>query len=177
MRFEDATHLDWERRLQAPVTTSFLTDLMNWVYIWGHWPVIIAAGILLFRARRDRFRLLRNAMLVSGGIFLFFALFPVAPPRLVDPALADTVTLHSDAYRPPAARPDESVRGIPEPALRLERPGGHRRLGSDHERLAADARRSGPIAMGAAVVVTANHYVIDVLAGFAVVFSAWPRTG
>ena len=39
-------------------------------------------------------------MFLSGAIgFLFFALLPVAPPRLADPSLIDTVTLHSEAYR------------------------------------------------------------------------------
>ena len=45
MRFEDATHLDWERSLQTRIAGSAtLTDLVNWVYIWGHWPVIRHGG-------------------------------------------------------------------------------------------------------------------------------------
>ena len=52
------------------------------------------------RGRRERYYLLRNAMFVSGLIgFVFFALFPVAPPRMLDLGLVDTVTEQSSAYR------------------------------------------------------------------------------
>ena len=62
--------------------------------------MIITAAIVLYRKRHDRYLLLRNTIFVSGAIgFLFFALLPVAPPRLADSSLMDTVTLHSDAYR------------------------------------------------------------------------------
>ena len=91
----------WEQPLQdAPLAYGSLSTLFNWIYIWGHWPVILTAAIVLYRLRPERYTLLRNAMFVSGVIgFLFFALLPVAPPRLADPSLIDTVTLHSEAYR------------------------------------------------------------------------------
>ena len=42
-------------------------------------------------------------MFASGLIgFALFALFPVAPPRLIDMGLVDTVTQRSDAYRAPS---------------------------------------------------------------------------
>jgi hypothetical protein len=85
MRFERWAHLAWEASLQAPVVAHpALVTLVNWIYIWGHWPVIITIALLLFRYRRGQYLLLRNAVFVSGAIgFLFFALFPVAPPRLL----------------------------------------------------------------------------------------------
>ena len=100
-RLERRAHIAWERSLQdALLDHDLLVTLANWVYIWGHWPVIITAAIVLYRKRHDRYLLLRNTIFVSGAIgFLFFALLPVAPPRLADPSLMDTVTLHSDAYR------------------------------------------------------------------------------
>jgi PAP2 superfamily len=54
--------------------------LANWVYIWGHWPVILGTATVLFVYRRDRYYVLRNALFVSGAIgFLFFAFFPGRP--------------------------------------------------------------------------------------------------
>ena len=97
VRLERALGLFQGESVQAAITGSeTLVTLANWVYIWGHWPVILATGVTLFLLRRDRYWLLRNAMFVSGAIgFLFFALFPVAPPRLLDLGLLDTVTEQS----------------------------------------------------------------------------------
>jgi PAP2 superfamily len=80
--------------------------LANWVHIWGHWPVIAAVAIALYRWNRPGYALLRNAVFISGAIgFLFFALLPVAPPRLLEVGLVDTVLERSTAYR--ALQPPE----------------------------------------------------------------------
>ena len=164
--------IDWESALQsATVRSDAVVTLANWVYIWGHWPVILGVATVLYIHRRSHYYLLRNAMFASGLIgFAFFALFPVAPPRLIDMGLVDTVTHRSDAYRalqPPgltnqyAAFPSlhagwnllvaivvvMAVAGV---ALRL-------------------VALALPIAMSLAVVLTANHFVIDVAGGVLVV--------
>ena len=99
--FERWLHIEWEDSVQAWIVGSdFLVMLTNWVYIWGHWPVILGTAILLYRYRRDRYYLLRNALFVSGVIgFFFFAVMFVAPPRLLDLGLVDTVTDQSSSYR------------------------------------------------------------------------------
>ncbi len=79
---------------------------VNAIYIWGHWPVIVAVlGWLAWR-RPDAFVVYRNALLVSGLVGMaIVATFPVAPPRLMDLGFFDTVTAESEAYRvlqPPA---------------------------------------------------------------------------
>jgi hypothetical protein len=50
-----------------------LVTMANWVYIWGHWPVIVATALWLAIRRPDAYRTLRNAMLLSGliGIVIF----------------------------------------------------------------------------------------------------------
>ena len=164
--------IDWEKALQAAIVPhDTLVTLANWVYIFGHWPVILGVGAALYLCRRRHYYLLRNAMFASGLIgFLFFALFPVAPPRLLDFGLVDTVTERSDAYRalqPPgltnqyAAFPSlhagwnllvaiAVVMAVTSLALRA-------------------VALALPVAMALAVVVTANHYVIDVAGGVVVV--------
>src|SRR5512145_2950106 len=101
VRMEDVLGIDWEGSIQgAVVGTDELVTLANWIYIWGHWPVILGTAIALYLVRRDRYYVLRNALFVSGAIgFLFFAFFPVAPPRLLGLGLVDTVTEQSEAYR------------------------------------------------------------------------------
>ena len=42
----------WERSLQdALLDHDGLVTFFNWIYIWGHWPVIITAAVVLYRTR------------------------------------------------------------------------------------------------------------------------------
>ncbi|MGZ5337951.1 MAG: phosphatase PAP2 family protein, partial [Solirubrobacterales bacterium] len=93
--------LDWEDAIQGLVLGEHtLVDAVNAMYIWGHWPLLIVGGLLLFRLGPAEYRRLRTVILISGGLGLIvFALFPVAPPRLASVGLLDTVTLHSETYR------------------------------------------------------------------------------
>ena len=172
MRVEHRVHLQWEAALQAPVLSHpVLVTLVNWIYIWGHWPMLITVAILLYRYRRDRYVLLRNAIFVSGAIgFLFFALLPVAPPRLADPALVDTVTLHSHAYRalqPPGLT--DQLASFPSLHFGWNLLAGIAIWGATRNAVVRSLSVIGPAAMAAAVILTANHYVVDVLGGLSVV--------
>ncbi|MCZ7590392.1 MAG: phosphatase PAP2 family protein [Gaiella sp.] len=162
----------WEDSLQSAIVShDALVTAANWVYIWGHWPVILSVATLLYLYRPRQYYLLRNAFFVSGFIgFAFFWLFPVAPPRLLDAGLVDTVTEHSNAYRalqPPGLTNQYAAF----PSLHA---GWNVLVGivlvvavtSLALRLVAVAL---PVAMSLAVVATANHFVIDVAAGLVVV--------
>jgi hypothetical protein len=77
-----------------------VVTLANWIYMWGHWPVIGTIAVWLYRNHPEQFTLTRNALLISGALGLFFfALLPVAPPRLMDLGFADTVVRWSGSYR------------------------------------------------------------------------------
>ena len=101
VRLQDRLGLDWEHAIQGLVVDrGELVTLSNWIYIWGHWPVILSTAVALYVFRRRSFYVLRNAMFISGAVgFLFFALLPLAPPRLLGLGLVDTVTEQSNAYR------------------------------------------------------------------------------
>jgi membrane-associated phospholipid phosphatase len=172
MRLESALGIAWEHALQSAVVPhAALVTLANWVYIFGHWPVILGVGAALYVYRPRHYYLLRNALFASGLIgFLFFALFPVAPPRLAEAGLVDTVTQRSEAYRalqPPGLTNQYAAF----PSLHA---GWNLLVGivvalavaSLALRVAALAL---PVAMALAVVVTANHYVVDVAGGVVVV--------
>jgi len=74
--------------------------VMNWIYIWGHWPVIAVTLLWLVVRHPAAYVVTRNAMLLSGAFgMVVFALFPLAPPRLMDLGLLDTVTEYSSSYR------------------------------------------------------------------------------
>jgi hypothetical protein len=174
-RIVDLEHwlgIDWEDAVQASITgKEGLVTLANWIYIWGHWPVILTTGVALYIWRRERYYLLRNTLFISGSIgFLFFALLPVAPPRLLHLGLVDTVTSQSDAYR--ALQPPGLTNQYASfPSLHV---GWNLAVGivlfltTSHVVVRMLAVLS-PVAMTFAVVATANHFVIDVPAGAAVV--------
>jgi hypothetical protein len=168
--FERWLGLDLEGAIQAPVASSeALATAANWVYVWGHWPVILATMVWLVWQHRDGFRRLRDGMLVSGFLGMaVFVSYPVAPPRLVDLGLVDTVTESSEAYRylqPPAFVNQYAAM----PSLHA---GWDLLVGLAIVSAAATVglRVVGvlmPVLMVWAVVATANHYVIDVVAGIA----------
>lgn len=160
----------WEPTLQDAITgQQWLVTLLNWVYIWGHWPLIVAVAAWLYIRDPEEFRVTRTAFFVSGAIGMaFFILFPVAPPRLASADFMDTVARYSHAYR--ALQPPSIVnRYAAFPSLHF---GWDLLIGIA---LVAYARSlwsralgvAMPVAMAMAVVLTANHWIIDVVAGAA----------
>src|SRR4030042_432107 len=107
VHLEKALGFFWEPAIQRLILDQkWVVRAANEVYIFGHWPVIAAVAAWLFMRRPSTYSLLRNAFFISGAIgIIVFATVPVAPPRLLDIGLVDTVTLHSNSYRglqPPA---------------------------------------------------------------------------
>jgi hypothetical protein len=165
---EQLLHIDIELGLQALVRRSELAiDLANWIYIWGHWPVVVATLVVLAVVDRDSFFELRNAMFISGAIGLvIFATFAVTPPRLFGTEYLDTVTVRSSSYR--VLQPPNLVNKFAAvPSLHF---GWNLLVGwiwvkSTRSRAVAVAGVLMPMAMAFAVVATANHWVLDVVIG------------
>ena len=161
-----------EPELQAHIIDHpLLINIVNWIYIWGHWPVIIGWVFWMWFRHRDAYPQYRNAVLISGLIgMVIFALFPVAPPRLVSEIdVVDTVTLYSRSYRvlqPPSLTNIYAAM----PSLHF---GWNLLVGIAIFR-SANARAGRvlglllPAGMYGAIVLTGNHYVLDGIAGGAV---------
>lgn len=168
VRFERAIGLDWEAWVQGLVIDhDALVTLANWLYIYGHWPVIgVTLGVLFMRFP-DRFYLLRNALFVSGAIGLvFFVTFPVAPPRLGGLDLVDTVTQRSNSYRtlqPPGLI--NRYAALPSLHFGWNLLVGVILWGTTRHVIVRTFALVLPPLMAFAVVATANHYVIDVVVG------------
>lgn len=156
---------------RAFLSSPVLTGAANAVYVYGHWPVLICTGILLFRFRPEQYYLLRNVVLLTGLVGLgVFGLFPVAPPRLTDLPLVDTVTRDAHGYRSvvPASLVNEYA------AMPSFHAGWNVLLGIVvFQAVTQWWLRAIAIgvagSMTVAVVATANHYVVDVVAGVAMV--------
>lgn len=167
---EERVGLAWEDQAQSIVTDSRLrTTLSNWAYIWLHWPVIIATLFWLHARHRVGYLLLRNAMFISGAIgLIIFVRFPVAPPRLL-PGFTDTVTEYSTSYRllqPPSLV--NKYAAMPSLHVGWNLLVGYALFRASPNRLVKFFAVAGPAAMTVAVVTTANHYVVDAIAGAAV---------
>lgn len=165
---EKAIGLSWEASLQNLIIDhAWLVSVVNWIYVYGHWPVVIGVLIWLFIKHREAFLTLRDAMFISGAIGLVvFMAFPTAPPRLVELGLLDTVTDRSSSYR--ALQPPGLINKYAAmPSLHF---GWNLLVGVvlvrvSRRRMVQVFAIGLPIAMAFAVVATANHYVLDVPAG------------
>ncbi|TCO20302.1 PAP2 superfamily protein [Kribbella steppae] len=158
-----------EPELQDAVTGhGWLLEAVSYVYIYGHWPVLAATLLWLLLRHRDEYSRFRNAMLISGAVGLvIFAVFPVAPPRfLTGYGFVDTVTEQTSAYR--VLQPPQFVNQYAAvPSLHF---GWNLLMGIAWASLAGHwlGRLFGwlmPPVMLASIVLTANHYLFDALAG------------
>ena len=164
--------IDIEAQVQSWVTPwPPMETVANWVYIWGHWPVIVATMIWLVWQHRPVFLRLRDAMMISGALgMIVFVSYPVAPPRLADLGLVDTVSEQSHAYRvlqPPAFVNQYAAM----PSLHS---GWDLLVGIAIVTAASSVALkivgfAMPVLMAFAVVATANHYFVDVVAGITLV--------
>ncbi|MDJ0771708.1 MAG: phosphatase PAP2 family protein [Ilumatobacter sp.] len=171
---EESIGVAVERSIQEAIEgRELIVDLSNWIYIWGHWPVLIGSLLWLAIAHRDDYYFMRNAMFISGGIgIVIFALLPMTPPRLFGIEYVDTVTERSNSYRvlqpPGLVNPYAAM-----PSLHF---GWNLLAGIMWFRLGR-SRWWGPLgvtmplAMAWAVVATANHWVLDVVGGAIVALS------
>jgi membrane-associated phospholipid phosphatase len=170
VQLERSLGINVESGLQDLVAPSgSLQTFANWIYVWGHWPVIIATMLWLAWRHRIEFLRLRDAMMVSGALGLvIFMSYPVTPPRLAGLGLADTVTEQSEAYR------------VLQPPAFVNQYAAMPSLHSGWDLLVGMAIISAastlalkvvgfamPVLMAFAVVATANHYIVDVVAGVA----------
>ncbi|MGH9103006.1 MAG: phosphatase PAP2 family protein [Acidimicrobiales bacterium] len=165
----------FERSLQSAVLEAqWLVKACDVFYATIHFLLPIATLLWLYFKVPHRYRVWRNALGWATAIALVvFALFPVAPPRLLPPAygFVDTMTtvggaghldstLLKEAGNQYAAMPSLHVVWAAWCAAALA-PAVRRRW------LAA-LLWADPFVTAFVVLVTANHFVLDVLAGLAV---------
>ena len=89
----------WEDQMNAWVADKeLIAQVMNYVYFYLHFPIIIVFGICLYYFRRERYTVCRDMFLSSGAIALvIYWLYPVAPPREL-PVLAQQFDPNAPAY-------------------------------------------------------------------------------
>ncbi len=170
---ERAMGIFWEPQLQEIVLhRQWLISLFNFIYFWLDFPLIVAVGMWMYFSRRHEYTIARDAILLSGAISLvLYFLFPVMPPRLLPTGeFVGTIEMYNDlSYQAQSlgafVNPYAAV-----PSLHFGWAmiiGGLMFVTMRHPLL----RGMGlllPWAQLAAVVFTANHYILDAAAGCAV---------
>lgn len=149
-----------------------LVDLVNFVYFWFDFPLIVGVGLLLFWRRRNSYTLLRDALLISGGFaLLVYWSFPVAPPRyLKEWGFVDTLAKFSQlAYQTQSTRPFVN----PFAAVPSLHVGWSLLLAivvfdATHNWLYRLAAFAVLALQALSVVATANHFIFDGVAGILV---------
>jgi membrane-associated phospholipid phosphatase len=93
VRLEEALSLDVEQGVQDALDGSWTLWLLNHLYLAAQLIVVPGVLVWLYRRSRTHYELLRNTVLATWLVALpIYALFPVAPPRLADIGLVDTIT-------------------------------------------------------------------------------------
>ena len=180
LNLEHRLGIAWETAIhEAALSADWIVDLANTVYFWGHMPLLIVLALWLWFRRRDVWRGLRAALLVSALLGIAcYVIWPTAPPRLM-PELGYIDTL---ALRAAASYQAQEVGPFVNPyaALPSLHVGWALLAGAACARVArgeTGPRRILWLLLAAlipasqtwAVVATANHWLLDAAAGAAVV--------
>ncbi len=167
----------WEPELNAALLNSgALVQLFNAIYFWLDFPLIVAIALwLYFSGRRHQYTVARDALLASGAIALIvYHLFPVTPPRLMPAeygfAFVDTLERYSNlSYQA------QSMQAFVNPYAAVPSlhygwavlVGGVLFWSTRNVWLRALGVFM-PIGQLAAIIFTANHYILDAMAGLVV---------
>lgn len=162
----------WEAQIQGWIMSSeTIVKLFNGFYTYGHFPVIFAVGLWLFVFHRPRYVTIRNAFLISGALSLaVFHLFPLAPPRLL-PAhygFVDTLTMFSDVNYHSAGNFVNNYAAMPSLHIGWNLLLAIAIFTTIKNPAARAAAVAMPIMMSMTVVVTGNHYFLDIAGGVVV---------
>jgi membrane-associated phospholipid phosphatase len=165
---QDTLGIGVEASVQAAFDGTWMLWVLNHLYLVAQMGVIPAVLIFLYRRNYGIYRTLRNTILATWLLSVpVYGLFPVAPPRLADIGITDTITqsgtlamdsnLTTSFYNELAAVPSLHVgfavavgvalfAALRNPVLRY------------------GALLWGPL-IGLAVVATGNHFIFDMVAG------------
>ena len=159
----------------AFVTHHLGMPFWNALYVVSQVVVLPLTLFLVYRYRRPAYAFVRNLAIISWSAGLVvYALLPVAPPRLLASGFTDTVSsqtffdLDSDFirafYNPVAAMPSLHVGMAPVVAWALIRltPWMWTRV----------LVWAYPVLISIDIVVTGNHWVLDIVGGLAIVLPA-----
>ena len=169
---EQVLGVAWEQSLQrAFLAIPDLIQALNIFYFVGHFVFTAIFFVWLYRRSWDGFRSFRDAFLIATAISVVIHwLFPTAPPRLAGVGLEDTLLVLSgiDIGSPTSAAYSNPVAAVPSLHAAYALGVGIGLIRYGRSTLVRLAGVLYPPLVIVTIVVTGNHFVLDAVAGIAV---------
>ncbi len=175
---ERALGIYWEQAIQSGLLAeaSWVVTFFNWAYSLGFLPVIVPGALALMTLRYDSFVYFRRVFLISYVMtWVLWLTLPVTPPRLMpEEGFIDSIEVMGPAlynskeaiayYNQHSAMPSMHFGWTLLFSVMLLRTGSRvlRLFGALY-----------PVVAFGAIIVTANHYFLDAVAGGAIVGCAF----
>jgi hypothetical protein len=175
--FERATHTFFEPSLQAFFTpTQWVIDLANQMYLNAQFSIALGFLVWLYLFRNESYCFVRNMFVVSMGLALIgYTLFPTAPPRMFPQyGFIDTITdfsnvNHDSALAKIFINPYAAVPSMHCAFAMMIGVTGFKVCRHSYSKAFWAA---WPVLITWVVIVTANHYWVDAVLGWAVAATA-----
>jgi energy-converting hydrogenase Eha subunit A len=169
--WERALHVFIEPGLQRWVTAHahWLLDLSDWTYLNAHFALSVGALAFIYLRRNDSFYFVRNMFMVAMLIALVgYCVYPTAPPRLMPQwGFSDSIQQFTgvNVQQGPSGVLLNAYAAVPSMHVCVALMLGLPMSRLVHSRPARVLWRVYPAFITFVVVVTANHYLTDVLLG------------
>jgi hypothetical protein len=166
---ERRLHVDVEAAVQrVALRVPGAAAALNAGYAVGNVALSVGWLIALFRRGDPAYRRERRAALAAfTAALMVFAVLPVAPPRTLDGFVDTTGGERQGLDHPLLVKFFNPIAAMPSEHLAFATITGLGLAGRAGGRVAPLAWRCYPAAVGFVVVATANHFVVDVVAGAA----------
>lgn len=174
LTLQERIGMDVGAGLQSVLGFSWLFRAANWYYL-VHFPVTVTALLVTYVVSRNRqFVVLRNSLIGATAVaVLVHARYPLAPPRMLEGYLDSALVFGPNPYMLPGSEAANQYAAMPSMHVgwavlvglvlwNTTRGLKWRALGAAHA-----------LFTSVVVVLTANHYVLDVLIGAAMAILAW----
>jgi PAP2 superfamily len=164
--------LAWEQSLQrAFLALPDLVHALNLFYFVGHFLITGIFFFWLYHRSRAGFTSFRNGFLAATALAVgVHWLFPTAPPRLAEDAIEDTLLVLSgiDIGSPTSSALSNPVAAVPSLHAAYALGVGLGVIRYARSQLVRVAGAVYPPLVVLTIVVTGNHFVLDAVAGMAV---------
>ncbi len=175
--FERGTHTFFEPSLQAFfLPAHWLIDIANQMYLNAQFSIAFGFLIWLYLFRNESYYFVRNMFVVSMGLALVgYTLFPTAPPRMFpEHGFVDTITDFSNVNHNSALAKIfiNPYAAVPSMHCAFALMIGGTGLRVCRHRWSRVFWAVWPLLIAWVVIVTANHYWVDVALGWLVAIAA-----
>ncbi|NNF56183.1 MAG: phosphatase PAP2 family protein [Acidimicrobiales bacterium] len=174
MNVQQTMGMDIEAGVQAILGFGWLFKIANWYYL-VHFPVtLVALGTAYMLSRSNLFVRFRNALIGATGIALFLHVqYPLAPPRMLDGYVDSGAVFGPNPYELAGSDGANQFAAMPSMHVGWAVLVGLLIWAFSAGSIARTVAVLHPLITSFVVVLTANHYVLDVIIGGALAGGIW----